>query len=415
MSFKKLLQTAENEIGYLEKKSNAQLDHKTANAGSGNWTKYGRDLVKEIGAPYANGAAWCDMFVDWCFLKTFGKEKAKALLGGWSAYTPTSAQYYKNMKQWHTSGPQPGDQIFFQNATRIHHTGIVYQVDSAKVYTIEGNTSGYREVIENGGAVCRKSYLLSDGRIAGYGRPVYDTIAKNPAGAPSPVPHPAPAGTELRGIDVSAYNVITDYVRVKSAGVQFAILKIIRKDLQLDSLFTTHLNGFKSCGIPIAGVYNYSYATTAAKAQSDANTVAGFLKQYGLHTTVYLDVEDTCQKNLGHTLIDIINAYQEVIEQNGFPFGLYTGMSFYNTHIKPYKADLKCNTEWIARYPLRADLKITDPVPTSKKPDIGTSIEGWQYSSSGIIDGVKGKVDLDILYRSAAPKTVNRSSTSQCR
>lgn len=226
---------------------------------------------------------------------------------------------------------------------------------------------------------------------------------------------PARTVTELRGIDVSAYNVITDYARVKSAGVQFAILKIIRKDLQLDSLFTTHLNGFKSCGIPIAGVYNYSYATTAAKAQTDANRVAGFLKQYGLHTTVYLDVEDACQKNLGHALIDIINAYQEVIEQNGFPFGLYTGMSFYNTYIKPYKADLKCSTEWIARYPLRADLKITDPVPTAKKPDIGTSIEGWQYSSSGIIDGIKGKVDLDILYKTTVPETVRPFCGCCCR
>ena len=105
MSLDKLLKIAENEIGYLEKKSNSQLDNKTANAGSNNWTKYGQDLIKEIGSPYANGVAWCDVFVDWCFLKTFGKERAKELLGGWSAYTPTSAQYFKNMNQWHTTNP----------------------------------------------------------------------------------------------------------------------------------------------------------------------------------------------------------------------------------------------------------------------------------------------------------------------
>ena len=40
----RLLATAQAEIGYLEKKTNAQLDDKTANAGSGNWTKYARDL-----------------------------------------------------------------------------------------------------------------------------------------------------------------------------------------------------------------------------------------------------------------------------------------------------------------------------------------------------------------------------------
>ncbi len=206
----------------------------------------------------------------------------------------------------------------------------------------------------------------------------------------------------MRGIDVSAYNVITDYHKVKKAGVQFAILKIIRKDLRPDKLFATHRNGFQSCGIPLLGVYNYSYAQTIEKAKTDAQTVVSYLKQYRLRTTVYLDVEDACQKNLGNTLISIINAYQEVIENNGYAFGLYTGMSFYHSYIKPYKSALKCGVEWIARYPGKSDRKITDPIPVSKKPDIGTGIEGWQYASTGIIDGIKGKVDLNIFYGNAS-------------
>lgn len=47
------------------------------------------------------------------------------------------------------------------------------KVTADKVYTIEGNTSAGREVIPNGGAVCRKSYVLSNSRIGGYGRPDY--------------------------------------------------------------------------------------------------------------------------------------------------------------------------------------------------------------------------------------------------
>lgn len=206
------------------------------------------------------------------------------------------------------------------------------------------------------------------------------------------------ATNDLHGIDVSAYNVITDYNKVKNAGVQFAILKIIRKDLQLDKLFIKHLNGFKSCDISIVGVYNYSYATTITKAKADAQKVVGYLKQYGLNTTVYMDVEDDSQKNLGATLISIINAYQEVIENNGLQFGLYTGMSFYNSYIKPYKSSLKCDIEWIARYPSSVSIKITDTFNVSKKPDIGTDIEGWQYSSTGVIDGISGKVDLNVFY-----------------
>ena len=38
----------DNQVGYLEKRSNANLDSKTANAGYGNYTKYSRD-VNNIG------------------------------------------------------------------------------------------------------------------------------------------------------------------------------------------------------------------------------------------------------------------------------------------------------------------------------------------------------------------------------
>jgi len=164
----KLLATAEAEVGYLEKKSNKDLDSKTANAGDKNFTKYARDLYS-----YLQGQAWCDMFVDWCFVKAYGKATAKKLLGGFSAYTPDSAQYFKDRNQWHPGNPKKGDVIFFENSERINHTGIVYKVDSTTVYTIEGNTAAGEQVIPNGGAVCKKSYKLYNSRIAGYGRPDY--------------------------------------------------------------------------------------------------------------------------------------------------------------------------------------------------------------------------------------------------
>ena len=70
---KKLISVAEAEEGYLEKASNAQLDDKTANAGWNNYTKYARDHAK-WGTYHApkQGLAWCDMFVDWCFITAFG-------------------------------------------------------------------------------------------------------------------------------------------------------------------------------------------------------------------------------------------------------------------------------------------------------------------------------------------------------
>lgn len=172
----KLLNIALNEVGYLEKRSPSQLDSKTSNAGTGNYTKYARDMMKYNTAIYVNGYAWCDTFVDWCLVQAFGAANAKKLIHDWSAYTPTSAGFYKNKGRWHKS-PQRGDQIFFKNAKGIIcHTGLVYDVDSKYVYTVEGNTSSASGVVANGGAVAKKKYSLTYSLIAGYGRPDYSIV-----------------------------------------------------------------------------------------------------------------------------------------------------------------------------------------------------------------------------------------------
>lgn len=178
----KVIDIALSEVDYLEKASKAQLDDKTANAGSGNYTKYSRDLAKY---PYFNGskqgAAWCAVFVCWCFVQAYGKDAALKLLcqptkaaDNCGAGCKYARNYFKNKGQLHDS-PQPGDVIFFYNGdkSQIQHTGLVYKVDSSKVYTVEGNTSGASGVIANGGGVCKKSYSLSYERLAGFGRPEY--------------------------------------------------------------------------------------------------------------------------------------------------------------------------------------------------------------------------------------------------
>lgn len=185
----RLLSTAAAEIGYLEKKSNSQLDDKTANAGSANYTKYARDLdaVKFFNTP-KNGYSWCAVFVAWCFFIAFGLELALKLLcqslGSCGAGVKAAAQYYKGKGRFHTSGPQPGDQVFFvqRNSsgfiTSWLHTGLVDTVEGGYVYTIEGNTSGASGVISNGGGVCRKRYALTDTSIGGYGRPDWSLVPK---------------------------------------------------------------------------------------------------------------------------------------------------------------------------------------------------------------------------------------------
>ena len=180
----KVIKIALAEEGYLEKskqaynKNHKVLDSKEEGAGSDNYTKYGRDMHKLYPAVMDFAAAWCDCFVDWCFYKAYGMANAKALLGGdFDDYTRNSAQLYKNMDAWHTSNPRIGDQIFFKNKLGyIVHTGLVYKVAKGYVYTIEGNTSSAQGVVANGGCVRRKSYSLLYNRIAGYGRPKYDSL-----------------------------------------------------------------------------------------------------------------------------------------------------------------------------------------------------------------------------------------------
>lgn len=176
------------EIGYVEKASCYALYDKTANAGSGNWTKYANDL-DEIGTIYngrKNGYAWCDMFVDWCFITTFGVELGMKLLcqpyGGAGAGCTYSMSYYKNKGQFHKTNPRPGDQIFFTNdgGKTSNHTGLVVKVSGGKVYTIEGNTSSAPGVVDNGGCVRDKSYSLTYSKIAGYGRPDWSLVPPDP-------------------------------------------------------------------------------------------------------------------------------------------------------------------------------------------------------------------------------------------
>jgi hypothetical protein len=113
-AIEKVLDLARSEIGYREKRSKYQLDDKTANAGSGNWTKYARDLdaVTNFYNGAKNGYSWCDIFVDWLFYQCFGATTAMKILcqpyNSAGAGCMYSAQYYKNAGRW-THDPQPGD------------------------------------------------------------------------------------------------------------------------------------------------------------------------------------------------------------------------------------------------------------------------------------------------------------------
>ena len=167
-----IVRIARAEIGYKEKKSNAYLDDKTANAGGGNYTKYARDLDK---ISYFNGKKqgfdWCAVFYCWLMVQALedGMSARSALYQPNAKYnagagcTP-QAQYYRESNAFFTS-PKVGDQIFYGTAGDEAHTGLVIEVSDGNIYTIEGNVQNQVMLIK---------HSISDKSIVGYGRPRYE-------------------------------------------------------------------------------------------------------------------------------------------------------------------------------------------------------------------------------------------------
>ena len=179
-SAEKVVAIALGEVGYVEKASNTSLDLASANAGTGNWTKYARDLYQ---AGYyngnKNGYEWCDVFVDWCFFKAFGKTEGQLMQyqsGPLGAACPYSAGYYKARGRYDRE-PRVGDQVFFQQNGALVHTGIVTAVGPAVITTVEGNKDN---------RVSKQNRSRADSYIAGYGHPAYDGTGGGSGGSAVP-------------------------------------------------------------------------------------------------------------------------------------------------------------------------------------------------------------------------------------
>ena len=159
---KKLL---DNQVGYLEKRSNANLDSKTANAGYGNYTKYSRD-VNDMGLMGCQGQPWCATYQFWNCAKIFGKAKALEIMGN-GFYNCNSVKAHSRSKgTWHST-PKLGALVIFRNGA---HIGRVIRISGNTIYTNEGNTSsgGLNHVEANGGCVAEKSYTIGNSQIDGY-------------------------------------------------------------------------------------------------------------------------------------------------------------------------------------------------------------------------------------------------------
>ena len=131
----KIISVLNSYVGYLEKKSNKDLEHKTRNAGSKNYTIFAERYKEYTGNNY-QGQAWCAMFVSCCFVEAFGLDKAKELLcGKLYSYCPYGMKAFKDKGQLYST-PKKGDIVFYIRNGVARHTGFVYNVSGNSFYIL---------------------------------------------------------------------------------------------------------------------------------------------------------------------------------------------------------------------------------------------------------------------------------------
>lgn len=192
-------------------------------------------------------------------------------------------------------------------------------------------------------------------------------------------------GEDMKGIDVSVHNGNIDWGKVKSAGIEFAILRagFGRLEKQKDEKFEQNYAGAKKAGIPV-GAYWYSYAMTPEEAELEADVFLKVIKGKQFEMPVYFDLEEKKQFDLGKEKVSaIMRAFLEKVEKAGYFTGLYGSASSLTTHTAD---DIKSHyTIWLAHW--------------VEKTNYSGAYGIWQYSEKGKVDDISGNVDLDICYK----------------
>ena len=210
---------------------------------------------------------------------------------------------------------------------------------------------------------------------------------------------------EIKGIDVSRWNGTINWKTVANYGMGFAILRITEKGNIIDSTFEPNYKGCIENKIPV-GIYKYSYATTIAQIEDEANVVIKTLNKRKLDYPVFLDIEDKCQENLSDSLMmKMIEAFRAIIIKAGYKFGIYCGYSWYQNQLPEGAKKYDC---WVARYSSNDD----GSLPERLRVPASTGVIGWQYSSKSTIDGIPTKVDRSVFYKDYSKSSTPSTNTS---
>ncbi|WP_416336132.1 GH25 family lysozyme [Bifidobacterium pseudocatenulatum] len=194
-------------------------------------------------------------------------------------------------------------------------------------------------------------------------------------------------------IDVSEWQGDIDWAKAKADGVEGAIIRLgYGEGNNADKKAQRNISECKRLGIPF-GIYWYSYADTPALAKEEGADVVAKLKQFGVNPSdlaypVYYDLEKWTWE--GHqpptdpnVYNNIVNNWYSALQSAGYKnLGVYSYTSYLQGPLK--HADIYAKTTWVAQYGARMGF---DSFPTNSR--------GWQYTSSGKVDGISGNVDMN--------------------
>lgn len=186
-------------------------------------------------------------------------------------------------------------------------------------------------------------------------------------------------------IDVSTWQEGINWAKVKASGVQGAMLRSSfgRTEGQVDNQFEAHYKGAKAVGLPV-GAYHYSYAKNAEQARQEADFFLRTVKGKQFELPVAFDIEDSSQSSLGRkNITDITLAFCEKVEAAGYYVMVYANLNWLENKLDYDR--LKRFDIWVAQYYKECQFK---------KP-----YGMWQYTSSGMVDGIRGKVDMNWCYQ----------------
>ena len=195
-----------------------------------------------------------------------------------------------------------------------------------------------------------------------------------------------------KGIDVSEWQGKINWAKVKTAGVDFAILRCGYASTYPDKQWHNNVKGCLSSGMPF-GVYLYSRATSPEEASKEADFVISQLKsEYltgaDLAFPVYFDMEDS--KMVGKNYAAIAQAFFDKLTAAGYPVGTYANLSWWNKRLTSPVFDKY--SKWVAAY--NASIGLTyEPMSNFSE---GNGV--WQFSDYGSIPGISGRVDLNYTY-----------------